>query len=82
MNALTVNAFPNPFNGEVNVKIESNLTDNADVMLYDITGRVMTSMPAQAVNSTISLGHDLAPGMYIIEVKQAGMSKMVKVIKN
>ena len=37
INELTVNAFPNPFNSEVNVKVQSNLMDNVDVVVYDVT---------------------------------------------
>ena len=78
---LTVNAFPNPFTNEVHVKITSNLTDNADVVLYDVTGRIMETKAAQAVDAEIILGQNLTSGIYIIEVKQGDASKKIKVVR-
>jgi len=81
INELTVNAFPNPFNSEVNVKVQSNLMDNVDVVVYDVTGRVMEAKPGQSVESNIIIGQKLVPGIYIIEVRQGDEVKKVKVVK-
>jgi len=65
----------------VHVKIQSNLMDNVDVTMYDVTGRVMELRTAQPVESEIILGRNLTPGIYIIEVKQGENAKEVKVVK-
>ena len=81
VNELTVTAYPNPYANEVHVKIQSTLTDNADVILYDITGRTMESKLNQQINSDIVFGQNLTPGIYVIEVRQGSESRKVKVVK-
>ncbi len=81
VNELTVNAYPNPFASEVHLKIQSNLTGNADITVYDMTGRIMETKPSQPIDTEITLGGSLAPGIYIVEVKEGGEVKKVKVVR-
>jgi hypothetical protein len=52
-----------------------------DVTVYDVTGRVVETKPGQSVESVIAIGQNLASGIYIIEVNQAGVVKKIKVVK-
>jgi Concanavalin A-like lectin/glucanases superfamily/SprB repeat/Secretion system C-terminal sorting domain len=80
-NEMDIKAFPNPFGDEIHIKIESNEVDYADVIVYDLTGRVMESKPNQQVGSEITLGHNLTNGMYIIEIRNGDLSRKMKVVK-
>jgi len=63
--------FPNPTNGQVNVKIDENIQGNVAVNLYSLNGsRVfMKAIPAAELHALYSLDFSALPsGMYILEV--------------
>jgi Concanavalin A-like lectin/glucanases superfamily/Secretion system C-terminal sorting domain len=78
-----INVFPNPFNNEVTIQvISNNTTDAISLTVYDLTGRVVTTKQNQDAGDNITLGKEIATGIYIVEVKKGDMSKMVKIVKN
>lgn len=57
-----VSAYPNPFNSQVNLDIQSNRYGRQEIHVYDITGRL---------SKTLSV--DLKPGTQRISVSAAGL---------
>ena len=74
-------ASPNPFITDLHVRIVSHTYDYADLVIYDLSGRVVETRSHQAVGRDISVGRSLAAGIYVVEVKQGEVSEKVKVIK-
>ena len=74
-------ASPNPFITDLHVRIVSHTYDYADLVIYDLSGRVVETRSHQAVGTDISVGRSLAAGIYVVEVKQGEVSEKVKVIK-
>jgi hypothetical protein len=73
--------YPNPSNSEFHLMIESISTDVADVMVYDISGRIVERAPATATTVDVTVGRNLAPGVYFVEVRHGDLSKKIKVVK-
>jgi hypothetical protein len=62
-------AYPNPFNSEVTLDIESGITIPQEIRLYDITGRLARTLTVNLQPGTqhISLSGDgLASGVYFV----------------
>lgn len=78
---MIVNAYPNPFVDAISVKISGVTATLADVVLYDLTGRVVEVKKDQPVDADITVGHQLNNGMYLMEVRQSNMVKKMKVVK-
>jgi hypothetical protein len=76
-----VNTYPNPFSNDMHLKIESNSTEKVDVVIYDIAGKILETLSGQKANTEISIGSKLAPGVYLIDVKQGEVSQRTRVVK-
>lgn len=76
-----VNAYPNPFSADMRLKIESNSSEKVDVVIYDIAGKILQTLPGQKANTEISIGEKLAPGVYLIDVRQGEVSQRTRVVK-
>ena len=69
-NSLTV--FPNPANELVNVRLETTMSENTQIILTDIGGRIIKSENRElpAGNHLISLPLDnVSPGLYFVNIK-------------
>ncbi len=62
----TFKYYPNPFNTELTVQLNSVST----VAVYNVLGQKKIEM--KDVNGEIKLGQDLQPGIYILEVRENG----------
>lgn len=68
-----VKAYPNPFNGQVNVNINLPAADRVEVGVYDVTGRLVATL----ANESFAAGEtqlswtpsDLAAGVYLLRVR-------------
>jgi uncharacterized protein YccT (UPF0319 family) len=79
---FAIKAFPNPYSEEINIQVESdNLKDKADIIVYDLTGRIVDSRVQQVIGQTVTLGKNLIPGVYIAEVRLGSASEKVKIVK-
>jgi len=77
--AFELDVYPNPFGGAVTVQFEN--AGKASIKVLDLSGKVMREL--NAMNSTIELNlSEMAAGIYIIEVEQAGQTVRKKVIKS
>lgn len=61
-----INAYPNPFTNNATVIVSSNENEAATLNIYDISGRIVSTMQV-AVNQSIEIGTGLAAGHYVLE---------------
>lgn len=69
--------FPNPSNGIISVRFETNSSDNVGVQVFDLQGRSIVSKQFDAgslvFEETINVGN-LANGIYLVRVNQGDRS--------
>ncbi len=80
-NNFSMLVYPNPTTSDIKIDIESELSNVADIVIYDITGRVVEMQKAQSTSTSITAGSNLPAGMYILEVRQNEISRKVKITK-
>jgi hypothetical protein len=79
---LQVSVYPNPYSGEFHLKLQSsNTTDNINIRIFDISGRLTEEKINVAAGSDIILGYNYASGFYSIQVQQGQLNRQVRVIK-
>jgi HYR domain/Secretion system C-terminal sorting domain len=71
---------PNPGSQYFNLQVTTASSEKIDVNLLDVSGQLLSKL-AVVKNQVARFGDDLRPGMYMIEVRQGGQSKILKVIK-
>jgi len=76
---FSVTAFPNPSEGEFNLKIDGHNSDPVKLMIYDISGRYIDS-EIKAGSSNIVKINDLDKGIYFVDVTIGNTTKRVKLI--
>ncbi len=78
-NAIQFSVAPNPFNSSASV-IVKGARGTVQVKLYDLQGKVVQSL-LKDVEEEISVGQNLSPGFYIIEVAGSNFVSQYKVVK-
>ena len=69
-----VSAYPNPFNSQLSLAIDSKVLQQPTLNLYDVTGRVAKSMTVQLQQGTqlISVSADgLSSGIYFVSLSES-----------
>lgn len=79
-NELLATIAPNPANDAIHIELDNKL-ESANVIVYDLTGKVMETIQNQDAASGITVGSNLVGGVYIVEIQQGSQSKKVKVVK-
>lgn len=63
------NLFPNPNNGLFTIELPNDLTENADLFIYDITGAMVLKQSIEAQTNSISIDLTTLPkGSYIVRL--------------
>lgn len=62
---LAFSVFPNPANDQVMITIHGDINTNLDLMIHDISGKQVKTMPGVQVNNVIVKREDLEAGMYL-----------------
>lgn len=77
---FTAKLFPNPADQYFTLQVQSDKNDPVDINVTDIHGRklITTRIPSKG---SISLGHELVSGTYLVEVIQGDRREVMKVIK-
>jgi len=78
---LTVTITPNPTSYYFTLGLKSLSKEKIKVTVTDITGRVLEQRTDIPVNSTVQLGGDYHPGVYIAEFVQGNDQVTVQLIK-
>jgi len=83
--AGNIKLYPNPAMGNmINIEIENPAGDSADVMMYDITGRLIKRQTLTVNNGVIQLPiNELASGQYYVSISHAGkeMTKTLSIAR-
>ena len=69
-NTVTVSAYPMPFNDATNIVVKG-LNEKYDFELYDVTGRLMRSIPSINTSQFVLLRDKLAAGVYMYRIVAA-----------
>lgn len=64
-------AFPNPASHEVNLQITPPLQNSAQIIVFDLQGRVVQRIAIAPHQSNIQLSSSLTSGMYLIKIEGA-----------
>ncbi len=68
----SVKIYPNPSNGQFTIEIETENNLTADVIIYDLTGRIILSQQSvlHSGSNTIMMNIEgVAPGTYVLQMK-------------
>jgi hypothetical protein len=79
---LTVKALPNPTSSYFNVQIQSdNVKDAVQLKVYDLFGRQIEVKNNVAPNSSVQLGGNYIPGVYMVDIIQGDKRQQLKLVK-
>lgn len=81
-NVFEATASPNPFDNNIELRLESDSKEDVQLIVYDIFGKIVEQkeIPFNDLKAQ-EIGSSYASGMYIIHIKQGVNSKTMKVIK-
>jgi len=84
--ALQVEAYPNPFNGSLNVSLVGAVSGKVELVLMDLQGKIVKTYNKELMDQSgiISLEEtsDLKDGVYVLEAKVNGSFVHIKVVKS
>ena len=74
--AENVSVYPNPSNGEVNLKFNSETQSNISLKIYDLSGRQVYAkeLPMGTTDYKVSGGNKLPRGVYMLQLEEGGMT--------
>jgi aryl-phospho-beta-D-glucosidase BglC (GH1 family) len=75
-----VELYPNPFTSTFTLKVD-NPDEIVRISIFDRLGRQIEAIEHSAVNSSLSLGSSLDPGLYIVQVYGENWTKSFKIVK-
>lgn len=75
-----IKVFPNPFVEKITITIKA--IENTEIKIFDMSGKQVMATKMNNLTETIYLPKQLAPGLYILELKTNTDSVRVKMIKN
>jgi len=69
-------AYPNPFNDKINVRVQLSVPGQASLQLFDLSGRLIRSLDSQTLTESGRLQDDfelpgLQPGIYFLRLQHA-----------
>ena len=76
----SISVFPNPSNSEFTFQLDK-LTSDAELIVRDVTGRIVESRKLAADESTFSFGSQLPNCFYMAELWANGSRHVVKLHK-
>jgi hypothetical protein len=80
-----INVQPNPFDNELNIKVNSVSDKNIQLLIYDSKGALISERNVSAILGLNTINIDnangLPKGFYVLKVTQGGMTKAVKLVK-
>ena len=79
-----MNVFPNPFNHDFEVIIESEVSGVSKILIYDMLSRIVheSSIKINIGVNVIKVQPAIATGVYILKIKKGDKILLQKIIKN
>jgi hypothetical protein len=75
-------AYPNPFENNFTIEIQTNSNENVSVKAYDMLGRVVETHETTIYDFySVEIGTTFSSGVYNIVITQGEISKTIRVIK-
>lgn len=78
--SLPIVLYPNPFSSAMTLKVDEPNKIN-DISIFDITGKLVESIPHSEITNFMSIGSSLTPNIYIVKVSAADGVKTFKIVK-
>lgn len=76
----TVDVYPNPsHNSCIKLVISSALQGEMNISIYDMNGKLQLNQ-RQNISSTLSILHQLPPGVYLLNINASGFSDKKKIV--
>lgn len=86
-NAILVKAYPNPFNGQVNIKIDLPKKEFITMHIFNITGQLIFSVKKLITDQIIynwnakdNNNNSIPSGIYFAEIKSGTQLKIIKLV--
>lgn len=79
--AFEIIAYPNPSSQQFTLQITSSNKEVVSVNVYDIFGRMVQRLSNIGTNTSLKLGSNYKPGVYIVEIQQGEVKKLFRLIK-
>jgi hypothetical protein len=79
--SFSVITYPNPFNSDFRISVESESSELVSVKIYDLTGKVMQQIDKITPDQEIIMGKDLGAGIYIMKIQQGAQVQNVRIVK-
>ena len=83
-NTSGVNVYPNPFTNETNIayKLKNKLAEGASIVIFDLTGRVITTTPLTQAEGIVTMSPSVNSGIYYVRIINGDeLTVPVKVMK-
>lgn len=77
---ISISVYPNPSNTEFTFQL-TKLTSDAELIVRDVTGRIVESRKLTTDESTFSFGSQLPTGFYVAELWTNGSIQVIKLNK-
>ena len=78
---ITLVASPNPSALGFKIYINSSRNEAMNLRVTDVAGRIIEQKENILPGSTINIGENYQPGIYICEVEQKGTRKQARLVK-
>lgn len=77
---LQLEAFPNPVQQQLTVRLSGKADGNATIRVLDLSGRSLQTIPVTSVSTTIDMGR-LAVGTYLLQYTDNSNQSLIKISK-
>ncbi len=84
VNDVVLNVFPNPFTGtsQIDYHLTSGLSSDAELLITDVAGRKVLSLPVKSQSGKVTVGKNLSSGIYFARITNGNeISKVLKLVK-
>ncbi|MGA2298355.1 MAG: FlgD immunoglobulin-like domain containing protein, partial [FCB group bacterium] len=84
---IELNAYPNPFNGQININVLSSKSSSYNVRIFDINGNLVKQLYSGTLNAGINQfewdgksidGNELPNGIYLLTAASQGITNYLK----
>ncbi len=78
-----INCYPNPFDHQIAIVFEEDLSERITLSIYDLLGKKVAEFNEYPIDQIIQLNLDkLSKGLYTLNLKGIGFTNSIKISKN